>query len=224
MGQQNKPVSESTYPSSSSVPRTPHPDRGRGSGLLVRLAVAFTIALVLAMTALIGMRWHKVPEPTTGVVVYGDRSLDGAKILVDAFGASDRAGHVEASLNEDNNYRVTILRYPGRYHVAVTVPGQYRPIDDEEITLAKLRGTLIDLPTYLTIIGDDSMADAEVMISSKTHVFSGKLVSANKFRIRMLVPPDQYSLSVLNHGINQTEDDVTVLPHTPKEVDLRKKS
>ena len=192
--------------------------------MFVRLAVAFTVALVFAMTALIWLRWHRVPEPTTGVVVYGDRSLDGTKVLVDAIGSSDRATHVEASLSEDNNYRITILRFPGRYHVVVTVPGQDRPVDEEDITLEKLRGTLIDLPTYLTIIGDDSMADAEVMISSKTHVFSGKLVSANKFRIKMLVPPDQYSLSVLNHGINQTEDDVTVLPHTPKEVDLRKKS
>ena len=190
----------------------------------MRVAVAFTIALVLAMTALIGLRWHKIPEPTTGIVVYGDRSLDGTKILVDPIGDSDRVAHVEASLNEDNNYRVTILRFPGRYHVAVTLPGQDRPIDDEEISLAKLRGTLIDLPTYLTIIGDESMADAEVMIAGKTHVFSGKLVAANKFRIKMLVPPGQYSLSVLNHGINQPEDDVTVLPHTPKEVDLRKKS
>ena len=209
-------------PSSSLGPASEH---GPGSGIFVHLAVAFTVALVIGMTALIWLRWHKVPEPTTGIVIYGDRSLDGAKVVVDPIGEPARTGgRVEASLNEENNYRVTVLRYPGRYHVAVTVPGQARPIEEEEISLVSLRGALIELPTFLTIIGDDSLAGAQVMATSKTRVFSGRFTAEDKFRISWLVPPDQYSLSVMSHGINRPEDDVIVLPHTPKEVDLHKKT
>lgn len=223
-------ASRQTSPSSRPAPLVDDGSARRApvarGGAVARLAVVLTVCMVLAMVALIFQRWARVPEPTSAIMVYGDKSLDGAQILVESADAATQPGNapVDVTLKEGNNFQTPVFRTPGRYHVTVTLPWRAQPVVNENVSLGHLQGAVINLPTVVTVIGDDSMNGAEAMLSSNSDVFSEKFTRERNWRIPFVVPPGQYSLSVFQWGITRAEDAVTVTPHASKEIDLRKKA
>ena len=196
-----------------------HPSRG--NGLLVRLAVVLSIAFLIGMLVLLWLRWARVPEPTTAIVIYGDPSLAGAKVAVDPADEPEQHGRsIEVTLGHDDQYQIPIYRYPGRYRVSVT--WQKHEVFNGYVTIDRLRGILIDLPTIVTIVGDKSLAGARVLLSARSWTTGGTLDEQGKYLLSIPLPPGQYTLSVTRGEERLADDEVTVAPHTPRRVDLHR--
>src|SRR5579863_3841996 len=159
-------------------------------GWIVRVAVALSILLVMAMMAFLWHRWLTVREPTTAIVVNGDPTLKGAKIIVES--RDDTAEQkVEVTLGEERQYRAAIFRYPGHYRVLVQFPGKKEATPIEDVVVYRLRGAQIDLPTTLAINGQPG--DKVILTNSdgggsQTLTLEGPAYSAS-----ILLPPGNYT-------------------------------
>lgn len=85
------------------------------SARFIRFTIVFTIAFVLAMTALIWYRWYPVVLPTSCILVVGDETVDGAIVTVSRKGQESYV----ARLDKQNDYSATIWLPHGSYDVVV---------------------------------------------------------------------------------------------------------
>ena len=214
------------------APRSPAPAQGeqRGRGTGVRIAVVLTIVLVAGMMALICLRWVKVHEPNTFIQINGDPSLDGAVVVVEPLVPAANLKTITVTLGESNFYQTPVFRYPGEYRVSVTVPWQKRPVFHSTIALDQLRGAVVDLPTVLTVMGDSSLDGTVVTVSASVpggqgrDIATGLLNKADDCRILIPIVPGQYTLTATRTGATISEQKFTIVIHTAKQIDLRKKS
>lgn len=191
----------------------------------VRFAIAGTVLLVLAMTGFIAWRWERVPEPTTVIMIYGDPSLDGASITVAPIPDQAPPGSpVQVVLDDRNKYQTPIYRMPGQYHVTVTWEGH--TAFDRDLTLQRFRGLLVNLPTVLTVLADDSYAGAHVVMVNRSsgESFEATLEPRENNRVLLLADPGQYTMSVTRSGTSLGDTDFLLLPHTAKTIELKKKA
>ena len=187
----------------------------------MRVAVVVTIVLVMAMLASLWQHWAKVREPTTAIAVYGDESLDGARIVVEgADEETQRERPVQVVLSADHKYQQAIYRYPGRYRVSVTLPGRKEPIaEGTPLAIDRVHGVVLDLPTTLTIDGGPG---DKVTIANGTTSQTVEFNQGNHYRVPVLLSAGKYTMT-RTHGaeVVQPEEEVVILPHTPKTIKLR---
>jgi hypothetical protein len=189
-------------------------------GGIVRVAVFASISLVVAMTASLWRHWATVKEPTTAIAVYGDPSLDGAKITIDGTDdESQRQPRVEVTLEPEHKFQQAIYRQPGRYMVKVTVPWSWHPdpIARAELTIDRFHGAVMDLPTTLTI---DGTPGDRVTISGELGSQTVEPNSENSYHVVVLLMPGKYHLSRTHGGALGMEQDIVVFPHTPAQLKL----
>ncbi len=189
-------------------------------GSVVRVAVFLSILLVMGMTTSLWHHWTKVKEPTTAIAVYGDPSLDGAKIVVEGSDEETRQQPpVEVLLSAEQKFQQAIYRYPGRYHVTVSVqlPGQTVPIADAFMVIDRFHGAVVDLPTTLTI---DGQPGDRVTISNDS--FSQRLEpnNENHYRVMILLSPGKYRITRTQGGAMIMDDELVIEPHKPKKIVL----
>lgn len=202
-------------------------DSRQVSGIFARLAVVFCVLLMLGLMAFLWTRWARIQEPTTAVVVNGDPSLDGTKVAVTQLEEEGQSAQtsrpVEVALNRENGYRTAIFRYPGRYHVSVTAPKRQSPLWEGDVSIDRLRGWLVELPTVLTVIGDASISGEQVTVtqSDGRMTETQMLDKQNNERARFIVIAGRYTLTVTRAGMPVSEDEFTVEAHRPKQIDLR---
>lgn len=162
-----------------SHPNSPVPVRAAAEGaeagerhvminaLFVRVMITVTIAIVLAMTALIFYRSQSVVEPTAAIIITGDKFEQGSKIVVreyDSLTSADGREVAKTTLTGENQNVTPILVEPGEYHVIVTaVDGQ--TLADQRLRTFFMRSTPIDLPTSVIVVGNNSFADAQIAVS-----------------------------------------------------------
>src|SRR5579864_5559717 len=214
---QDAPVRPSAAPSTPPA-FPPRPDTARPGGIFVRIAVAATVVLVLAMLAVIFIKDRRVPEPTSAIMIYGDPSLDGTKIVVTSLDDPSRPP-VTTTLNETNKYQIPIYRLPGRYGVSIT--WHNTDLMQEPIILTRLRSANIELPTVVTIIGDASFAGAEATIESadaSVYPERGQFSAGNKYRLTVVRPAGKYDLTITRGGAQLFSNSFAVAPHTAKEI------
>ena len=195
-----------------------------------RIAVFGTILLVAAMLAFLCVRWYRVKEPTSVILVVGDPSLEGTQVLVTAAEENEtRSKPVSVALTAAEQFRAPVFCLPGRYQVTVT---WHRHLGNEtradilwnrEVATQRLRVAVIDLPTTLTVIGDDSLSEARVDLSSAEGTGSSRLTKQNSYQLTFLCRPGQYMLEVTRLGGQPLSQEVLILPHSPKQIDLRQK-
>jgi len=191
------------------------------SGGFIRTMIVIVVVLVVAMTAVIFWHWAIGNEPTTAILVVGDSSLDGAKVVVTGSGTPP----VTVILSSENHYRTPIFRLPGQYHVVTTWHDQ--TLDESDLVLDRYLGKEIDLPTTLTVQGDAALDGTEVAVNDRgVPLASGTLERANDFKWSKLLMTGQYRLTARRAGerLPFVERDVVVLPHSPQTIDLAKKN
>ncbi len=134
----------------------------------VRIMITVTIAIVLAMTALIFYRSQSVVEPTAAIIISGDKYEQGSKIVVkeyDSMTSADGREVATATLTGENENVMPVLVEPGEFHVVVTSPdGQ--TLADTRVRTFFMRSTPISLPTSVVVIGNSSLSDAQIAVSS----------------------------------------------------------
>ncbi|HXE54400.1 MAG TPA: hypothetical protein VN541_15365 [Tepidisphaeraceae bacterium] len=205
-----------------------NPNTGDGTprvnGTLARVAVVACVLLMLALITVMWRQWTRVQEPTTAIVVNADPSLEGTKIVVTPLENESPAKPVEVTLSRENGYRTAIYRYAGRYHVMITVPGSKSPLLDRDVIIDRINGVIIDLPTTVTVIGDGSLADDQVTVTSddKKMTATRTFTRDNNDRVRFILMTAHYTLSVSRQGDVLFSDSLDVQQHTPQQVDLRK--
>lgn len=133
----------------------------------VRVMITVTIAIVLAMTALIFYRSQSVVEPTAAIIITGDKYEQGSKIIVneyDSMTSADGREVAKATLTSENENVIPVLVEPGDYHVIVTAPdGQ--TLADSRVKTFFMRSTPIDLPISVVVTGNSSLSDAQIAVS-----------------------------------------------------------
>lgn len=97
--------------------------RSRREVLLVNLAIGMAIFVVIVSLSVIYIRWLIVTEPTAAIVVYGDASLDGARVYVQA---DDGRSILKepATLDAANDYVTPVLLVPGSYLLRAELDGK----------------------------------------------------------------------------------------------------
>ena len=191
-------------------------------GPIVRAAVGGSILLVIGMTLLLWQRWSTVREPTSAIIVAGDESTSAAKISVAALPDDDgqaSSDHIETGLSKSRGYRELIYRYPGRYKVTVTVPPASDPLMDVTVTIDRARGSVINLPTTLTILGEPG--DRVNLADATGAVRTYDLNMGNHYSATASVFPGKYQMTRLHGGADVLHDEITVEAHTPQTIRLR---
>ena len=92
----------------------------RGSGRLPRLIVVLCFVITTLATALIYWRWANVTEPTSYVIVQGQKEHNGTVIVI----RSDHQPEAMATLTPENQYTATIFLHPGPYTLTATLNGE----------------------------------------------------------------------------------------------------
>ena len=217
------PASDTASPAMPSRPPT-------GRRWPARIAVFGTILLVAAMLAFLCVRWYRVKEPTSVILVVGDPSLEGAQVLVTPGEENEMRGKpVSAALTAAEQFRAPVFCLPGRYQVTVTWRrhlGNETRADvlwNSPVATQRLRVAVIDLPTTLTVLGDDSLSEARVDLSSAEGTASARLTKQSNYQLTFLCRPGQYILEVTRLGGQPLAQDVLILAHSPKQIDLRQK-
>jgi len=192
-------------------------------GTVVRVAVFACIVLVMAMTASLWHHWTKVKEPTTAIAVIGDPSLDGAQIIVNGIDdETERQTPVKVSLSSDHRFQQAIYRYPGRYEVTVLAPDRFNiqePIARLQTTIDRFHGVVVDLPTTLVVTANPG--DRVTLTNEANNTWGFEPNKDNKYRLTIPLAPGKYKLSRTSGGAHiPPDEDLTILPHTPRELTL----
>lgn len=130
----------------------------RSRGRLAKLISAVLAFYVLVMVGLIYWRWATIREPSTAVVIAGDGSLQGARILV-----TGRGHQWAVELDKLNGWQSPILLDPGSYHVQVT--HRNRLILDQAFQLTRAQGLRFELPSMVVIVGNSQLAATRIELS-----------------------------------------------------------
>lgn len=182
---------------------------------IVRVAVAGTILLVLAMMALLWQHWSSVREPTTAIVIHGDSSLDGAQITVES--NDDPADpKVDVTLGQDRKFDPAIFRYPGQYKVTIRYP-QKGGTASYVVTVDHRRGSIIDLPTTVTI---NAQPGDKVTLINSDGVSQTATFDSRDTRATFLLMPGKYILVRTRGAAPQPPQELVVEAHTPRQIDL----
>ena len=169
----------------------------------VRVMICVTIAIVLAMTALIFYRSQTVVEPSAAIIVNGDKYEAGSSIVVrehEPAGGADGRDVARTTLTSDNQYVTPILVEPGEYHVTVTAPdGQV--LADEILGVGNMRVMSVELPVSVVIIGNSALLDAQVVVSGENRKRELITLSAeNNYRAVVFRPPGTDQVAVSHNG------------------------
>jgi len=184
----------------------------------VHVMICVTIAVVLAMTALIFYRSQTVTEPTAAIVISGDRYEVGATIAIqerDSVMGVDGHDVVKATFTDDNQFVTPILVEPGEYRVLVTA-ADGEVLVDEGVAVGKWRMALVDLPASVVVIGSSSLPDVEVVISGEGRKREVVTLSAeNNYRKTFHRPPGNDQLIVTRNGKVLLDQEVTIGAKSP---------
>jgi hypothetical protein len=187
----------------------------------VRIAVGASILLVIGMTLLLWQRWSNVREPTSAIIVAGDESTSTARISVlqlpDEEGAAP-GERIETGLSKTRGYREVIYRYPGRYKVTITVPPATDPLMETIVTIDHARGSVILLPTVLTVIGEPG--DRVSITDSVGTAHTYELNMDNHYRAPIHIFAGKYTLTRQHGGAPVSHDEITIEPQTPQTIQL----
>ena len=86
------------------------------------MIVVLCFVITGVATALIYWRWANVTEPTSYVVVQGEKEHNGTVVVVSAEHDTDTIAM--ATLSPDNHYSATIFLQPGTYTLSATQNGE----------------------------------------------------------------------------------------------------
>jgi len=199
---------------------------------------AALIILGLVMAASIYWRWLTVHEPSSAVLVTGDRSLDGAIITV--VDRNDESKSWYSELSHYNLWQSPLLLDPGRYSISIVHRGREILHEDfqlpelhgfeERFTRHPLTGLQYDLPSLVTIVGDVSTADARIELVTNTpgSNFPPRpivLTGAEDYRTAIYLTSGQYTILVrsnVNPGRVITQQAFDVDHTAPVQIDLTK--
>ncbi len=188
----------------------------------VRVMIAVTIAIVLAMTSLIFYRSQTVVEPTAAIIVTGDKYERGSKIVVREFNSLTSADGREVAnttLTGENENVSPILVEPGEYHVTVTSPDD-QTLADEHLRTYFMRSTPVSLPTSLIVLGNDSFTDAQIAVSgledSSDRVVT-HLSAENDYRALVYRKPGKGQITVTQNGKVLIDRQFEVSPGRPRQ-------
>src|SRR3954468_5932041 len=92
------------------------------NGRLARMIVVLCFLITTVATALIYWRWANVTEPSSYVVVQGEKEHNGTVVVVSADRENDTVAM--ATLAPDNHYSATIFLQPGTYTLTATQNGE----------------------------------------------------------------------------------------------------
>lgn len=97
--------------------------RTRASGPFVRMMIALSVVLVIAMMAVIYQRWQRSRFPTSYIIPQGDKSVEGAQVSVNAIGPPPHE-IARVELKEASGWTAPVLVEPGIYRVDVFLKGE----------------------------------------------------------------------------------------------------
>jgi hypothetical protein len=192
-----------------------------GSRLFVRVAVGLSILLAASMVASLYIHWRRVQEPSTAILIVADPTWNGAKVIVTPAGDDSPLHRIQVTLDEYNQYKTPVFGLPGRYEVKVMLHD--RKEWDRTVEIDHSRGSQIDLPTFVEVIGDSTLDGGQVLISSKDDSYPGVLSADNKFRLVVPLYAGDYSLEVTRGGQVLDHSEFAITPHAPRQIDLRKR-
>ncbi len=183
----------------------------------VRLMITVTIAIVVAMTALIFYRSQTVVEPTAAIVIVGDKYEQGTQIDVreyDSVTRTDGREVAKTTLTGENQNVTPILVEPGDYHLIATAPDGHLLID-QVLTTVHMRTTTLSLPTSVVVIGNSSFADAQIAVSDADdggNRLVMTLTAENNYRAAAYRHPGRGQITVTHNGKVLVDREFTVKP------------
>lgn len=199
--------------------------RSPARAAFAKTMVCVVVAVVLIVVTLVYYRSITIHEPTTAVVVTGDRSLDGAKIVVAEQGPKRRSWTV--LLTHDNNWKTPVLLDPGEYHINITHAGN--DVFAADFTLDPMQGWNIPLPSAVRVVGSEAIGDAVVTLidlspdttpSSKPAPIT--LNQKNAFHATAYVTPGTYHVTATHDGHPVFATKLTIDRTTVPRIDLTK--
>jgi hypothetical protein len=90
---------------------------------IARIIIVLAAFLTLMTFGVIFYRWATVHDPISAIVIEGDKTLDGAEIVVSASDNPD-FHDAHAMLNENNGFKTPVLLDPGIYSVVISHRGK----------------------------------------------------------------------------------------------------
>jgi hypothetical protein len=210
-----------------SPPATPDAANPRppGGGFMAKMMVAAVVAVVVIVMALVYRRSITIREPTAAVVIEGDRSLDGTKVVVTEEAPAHRSWTV--LLTHDNNWKTPVLLDPGDYKITITHAGHN--LRAAGFSLERYAGWNIPLPSAVRIAGNPAVGDVVVAMTNispdpgtNSRVEPVTLNQKNEFRATAYLMPGSYHVVATHAGATVYDGKLTVDRATPSRIDLTK--
>jgi hypothetical protein len=197
--------------------------RSPGRAVFVKTMVWVVVAVVLIMVTLVYYRSVTVHGPETALFVTGDRSLDGAKVVVTSLDARRRPWTV--LLTRDNNWKTPVLLETGEYHVSVTHAGN--EITAADFAVDPMMGKNFPLPSAVRIVGNDTIGDAVVTLIDVLPASPPnprprpvKLSQKNGFHTTAYILPGTYQVTGTHDGRTVYSAKLTIDRATVTRIDL----
>jgi len=196
-----KAISESNLPEAgngaSALAYEPQPARRGGGkiahGPFVHLMTCVIVIVVLVMSLAIFKRWLTVREPTSAIVVQGDKTVDGTQIVV-----SNHDQSWKATLSAENNYLTPVLLEPGEYHVKVT--WRNHVLIEQPFSVEHLQMVRYELPSVVQVTGPQS-GEVDVKIDGEHgHAAAVALNGANHYHATTYLTPGSYHAVATDRG------------------------
>lgn len=193
------------------------------SRVVARIVTGLLFVMVPIMIGGICWRWATVHGPTTAIVVRGDASVEGAKIVVTGNGKK-----WTAEVRRENDWQVPILLDPGAYQITVRHHNRDIIYPPQPFLLDNLHGLSIDLPSMVWILSSPQLADAKIEIarlSTGPEAFTPievPVTSRDHYRTPRYLPAGTYQAIVHNRVTTRVEFTVERSGTAPLRVDLAK--
>jgi hypothetical protein len=197
--------------------------RSPGRAIFVKTMVWVVVAVVLIMVTLVYYRSVTVHGPETALFVTGDRSLDGAKVVVTSLDARRRSWTV--LLTRDNNWKTPVLLETGEYHVRVTHAGN--EITAADFSVDPMLGKNLPLPSAVRVVGSETIGEAVVTLievlpatppNPRPHPI--KLSQKNGFHTIAYILPGTYQVTGTHDGRTVYSANLTIDRATVTRIDL----
>ncbi len=177
--------------------------------------ICLTAVLVLGMMSLVFFRSQSIIEPDAAVLVAGDPSFDGARVVV----LSSHREVAAATLSEQNNFIAHILLQPGLYELEVDLHG--RVLLADQFHVQSFQYATFALPTAIIVEGDASMAGAHVQITGNgERSTAADLADDNNYTAIGYHLPGTYELTVTRYGRIINDQMLTLVAHQPRRISL----
>ncbi|HEX4795904.1 MAG TPA: hypothetical protein VH370_19100 [Humisphaera sp.] len=172
------------------------PKRGGGTiahGPFVHLMTGVIVLVVLVMSLAIFKSWLTVREPTSAIVVQGDKTVDGTQIVV-----NNRDQSWTATLSAENNYVTPVLLQPGEYHLKVT--WRNHVLIEQPFSVEHLQMVRFELPSVVQVTGPLS-GEVEVKIEGEHGAAAAvALNAANHYHAAAYLTPGSYHAVATDRG------------------------